>query len=133
MSPRVTNPREIDAVLKLPAPARYEHFIKRVVDSGEAWGLWNDGWAMGSTDVGQPTFPLWPAKEYAELSAKEHWANFSPVPISLEDLVDELLPKLEEDGVQPSIFRVPTGDATMPLIHQVVKDLRTEMGRYEKG
>ncbi len=33
------NPEQVEAVLKLPAKERYGHFIKRVADFEEAWGL----------------------------------------------------------------------------------------------
>jgi hypothetical protein len=49
----------------------------------------------------------------------------------LEDLVNELLPKLNEDNIQPSIFRTPEGDSVMPDISQLIADLKNEMSRYE--
>jgi hypothetical protein len=98
MATRPISPKQIEAVLKLSGPSRYDHFIKRVVDSQRAWGLWDEGWAMGSDDLGKQTFQLWPAKEYAALSAAGLWAGYEPAEIPLEDLVNELLPKLQEDN-----------------------------------
>src|SRR5688572_2502535 len=102
MAGRKLRPREMEAVLALDAPTRYEHFVKQVADRNEAWGLWSNGWAMGMDDEGTPTFPLWPAKEYAELCAKGNWKGFEAAEIPLNDLIDELLPKLQDDGVKPS-------------------------------
>src|SRR5215510_6779044 len=107
MPQRVISPKQIEAVLKLSGPERYDHFIKHVADCREAWGLWKDGWAMGEDDSGVSTFPIWPAKEYAALSADGPWRGYEPSSIPLGDLVDELLPKLEEDGILPSVFRTP--------------------------
>ncbi|MCZ1269023.1 DUF2750 domain-containing protein, partial [Paenibacillus tundrae] len=42
--------KEFEAVIKLPANIRYEYFIKKVTDSEEIWGLYDDGWAMSSDD-----------------------------------------------------------------------------------
>ena len=131
MSQRVVSPKQMEAILKLPGPERYDHFIKHVADCEEAWGLWRDGWAMGEDDSGAPTFPIWPAKDYAALSADGPWTGYEPASIPLDDLINELLPKLEEDEVKPSIFRTPQGDAVMPDIPQLMADLQREMSRYE--
>jgi len=131
MSSRTVSTKEIRAILKLPCPDRYNYFIKHIADTEEAWGLWNDGWAMGSDDSGRPTFPIWPAKDYAVLCADGPWSSYEPAAIPIQDLIEELLPKLKEDGVQPSIFRTPQGDAAMPSVLQILADLATEMSRYE--
>jgi hypothetical protein len=105
MSSRSISAKQMEALLKLPGPGRYDHFIKSVVDREQAWGLWNNGWAMGRDDAQRSTFPLWPAREYAALSAVGEWAGYQAAEIPLDDLINELLPKLERDGVQASIFR----------------------------
>lgn len=121
----------MEHVLALDAPARYDHFIKQAADRNMVWGLWNDGWAMGEDDNGNPTFPIWPAAEYAELCAKSEWADYEAAEIPLDDLLEELLPKLQEDSVQPSIFQTPNGVSVMPRIEQLLADLRNEKSRYE--
>jgi len=65
---------------------------------------------MGADDDGRPTFPLWPASEYAALCAMETWDGYEPTEISRTDLVHELLPKLLDDGVRPSVFRTRQKD-----------------------
>jgi hypothetical protein len=131
MSQKSLSQKQIAAVLDLAGPERYDHFIKRVVDARCAWGLWNEGWAMGVDATGRATFPLWPASEYASLCAVGMWIEFEPTEITLSDLIDELLPKLLSDGVQPSVFRTPEGDAILPAIPQLLADLENEMSRYE--
>jgi hypothetical protein len=44
--------KEVDAVFALPGPDRYEHFVKRVADWEEVWGLASEGgWVMmGDSD-----------------------------------------------------------------------------------
>lgn len=32
--------KQIEAILKLPAPKRYSHFIKKVVGWKQLWALW---------------------------------------------------------------------------------------------
>lgn len=124
--------KQIESVLKLPGPQRYSHFIKRVVDSDEAWGLWTeDGWALSSTDKGETAFPLWPHRQYAALCAVDAWEGYEPAAIPLDDLLTELLPKLRADRVCVSVFRSPEGEAVFPAIEQLTVDLRQELTRYE--
>lgn len=128
--PRILSEKQIEATLKLDGPKRYDHFIKHVVDTQEAWGLWKEGWALGADDAERPTFQLWPAKEYAMLCTVDAWEGYEASEIPLNDLVDELLPGLERDGIQPSVFRTPVGHSTMPSVQQLLADLKTEMARY---
>jgi hypothetical protein len=89
-----TTQKESDAVLRLDGPARFSHFIKRVVDSETAWGLWKDGWALMASDDGRQAFPIWPSREYAELCKVDEWSDYEVEEIRLRDLMEELLPKL---------------------------------------
>lgn len=128
---RRTTPKEIEAVLRLDGPTRYKHFVKRVVDDELAWGLWNDGWALMEDEAGQYVFPLWPAREYAELYAVGEWSGYLPEEIPLSDLMDELLPKLAEREVRPGVFPTPTGKGVTPTVLELLGALRTEMENYE--
>lgn len=131
MAERKISEKQIESILKLDGPARYDHFVKQVIGWERVWGLYNDGWAMGSDDDGHPNFQLWPAREYAVLNAVGEWAGFEPSEIPLEDLINELLPKLRRDGVGLGVFRTPEGKSVMPSIDQLEDDLRNEMTRYE--
>ncbi len=42
----------MEAVLALPREERYAHFVKRVADTEQVWGLYNNGWASAATDDG---------------------------------------------------------------------------------
>ena len=44
------NEKQIEAVISLPGHQRYEYFIKTVVDWESVWGLYQDGWALASTN-----------------------------------------------------------------------------------
>ena len=127
----ILSQKQIESILNLPGPQRYSHFIRRVVDSDEAWGLWTEGgWALSSTDEGETVFPLWPHREYAALCAVNEWEGYEPAAIPLDDLLTELLPKLGADHVRLSIFRSPDGQAVFPTIEQLTTDLRQELTRY---
>ena len=122
--------KKIEAVIALPGPKAYEYFIKRVADWEEAWSLYQDGWALGETDEGARTFPLWPAKDYARLCAIEEWGGYEPVAIPLDELMDELLPNLKQDNVLPSVFPRPSGIAVHREVDVLLCDLRRELSQY---
>lgn len=124
-------PREIDAVLQLDGASRYRHFVKRVVDNETAWGLWSDGWALMEDDVGRRVFPLWPAREYAELFLLEEWRDYVPERIGLQDLLDELLPKLAAAQNLLGVFPVPTGKGVTLSADELRHAIRAEMKLYE--
>jgi hypothetical protein len=121
---------QMESMLRLPANARYKHFVKVVVDWEEAWGLYNDGWALASTDDGVQVFPLWPAREYAELCAAGEWLKFVAKPISLRYLVGELLPALKEDGILPGVFCLPSDKGVTPAASDLLSDLNEEIKKY---
>jgi hypothetical protein len=127
---QVMNPNQIKAVPQLPGPKCYAHFIKVVADRQSAWGLYADGWALASTDEGDPVFPLWPAQEYAELTATNDWASYCPREIDIEDIFDGLLPSLLERGTLLGIFPTPTDKSVLPDITTFENDLRRELAKF---
>lgn len=125
------NSEQVRAVLALPGPERYEHFVKRVADWQLAWGLWDNGWASGRNDDGADTFPLWPARDYAALCATGPWEGFQPREIPVETLLDEILPNLAAEGSEPSVFPTPDEESVFPGVELLIEDLRHELSRYE--
>ena len=125
-----TPEKQVEAVLALPGHKRYRHFVKVVADTETAWGLWQDGWAMVATDDGEMAFPLWPAKVYAELCAVGEWAGYEAAEIEVEDLLGELLPMLERDGVQPAVFMTTQSKGVTSATAVLSNDLRQELDRY---
>lgn len=126
----VLHPKQIEAVLRLPGPERYKHFIKQVADTEKVWGLYKDGWALAATGDGTEVFPVWPAKEYATLCAKDEWLGFEPSEISLNDFMNELLPKLKAGGKLPGVFYTPNDKGVTLEIRQLLADLEKELENY---
>lgn len=124
------NPKQLSAVIALPGDSRYEHFVKVIADWQEVWGLYQDGWALAAADDGTTIFPMWPAKEYAEVCAEKEWAGHEAKAFSLDDLLNELLPKLERDGMLPGVFFTPSSNGVTPSIDQLRRDLGRELQNY---
>jgi len=128
---RQLTPKQIESVVRLPGPKRYEHFVKQVADWEEAWGLYSDGWALAGTSEGQRVFPLWPAHEYAEQCATGDWSGYSPKVISLDDLLNVLLPRLSGDGDLTGVFYTPDDKGVTVDAAQLLNDLKAEAEKYE--
>lgn len=109
---------------------RYDHFIKVVADRQLAWGLFAEGWALAATDEGAPVFPVWPAEEYAALCAVGDWAEYTPKEIDVEDLLEGLLPSLNERKVVLGIFSTPANKGVIPEISIFEADLRNELAKF---
>jgi len=123
--------QEIKAVINLPGEKRYTYFIKRAADQDQVWGLWNEGWAMGITDDGTRTIPVWPAEEYAELCRVGDWSSFRPKPIPLEEFMHSMLPDIAKDGFRVSIFDAPNESAVLVSDEEFIRDLESELSKYE--
>lgn len=121
---------EIKALLQQDGPTRYKYFVKRVVAFERAWGLWNDGWALADDDTGHRVFPLWPAAEYAQRCAIESWSDYRAEEITLDDLLEELVPKLRSTGVKVGIFPTPGGQGVTLALEEFARDLMVEQERY---
>lgn len=122
--------RKFAAVLALPGNKRYQHFIKVVADRQEAWGLYQDGWAMAGTDDGAAVFPLWPEKEYAEACAQQEWAGYEPREIELDHLMEVVLPQLKTEGSLPGVFFTPSSKGVTPAVDELLAALEEELQNY---
>jgi len=102
--------KEFEAVSALPGPARYAHFIKRVADREELWGLANpEGWVLSADDEGRECLPVWPSEAYAARQAVGEWEGTTPRAITLDDWLRTWIPGMERDGKQVAVFPTRAG------------------------
>ena len=118
----------MQAVLRLPAARRYSYFLQRVAESGEVWGLDGEGWALALDDSGRDVLPLWPAPEFAALCATRLWAGFQPRAIKLQELLENVLPQLEEEGMPVGVFFTPEGQGHPVSARELIDALSTPSG-----
>lgn len=124
------NQKQLEAVLKTDAPKRYKYFMRLAADQKEVWGLWDDGWALAGDEKGSQIFPLWPAEEYAKLCSIDIWSSYKPEVISIEELKEDLLPRLEQDGILLGIFYTPNNKGVVVDVGEFTKHLDFELSRY---
>lgn len=123
--------KQIEAILKLPAPKKYSHFIKKVVGWKQLWGLYDDGWAMSETGDGEMIFPLWPEKEYAGICISGDWSNYKPESIELDEVLDSMIPMLRERGILLGVFYTIQDGSVIANVDELESDLREELSKYE--
>ena len=124
------NEHQIRAVLALPAPKKFEHFVKEAAAWEKVWGLYQDGWALAGDEGGVTIFPLWPAKEYAALCAQNEWVGFEPREIPLDEFMSFLLPKLKSDGFLPGLIYTPSNQGVTPPVDELLEALNSELTNY---
>ena len=124
------NKKQIESVLKLDGQKRYEHSIKMIADREEVYGLYNNGWGLVS-DGKQTLFPIWSAKEYAQINAIEDFENFKPKAISLKDFIEDVLPTLKDNNDGVTVFLTPENNGVTPDIDRLISDIKVELQNYE--
>lgn len=123
------NQKEFESVINLPANIRYEYFIKKVVDSEEVWGLYENGWSVTEDDKGNKLLPFWPKKEFAEYCTTDGWEIYSSKSMDLYEFIDDFLPNLKKEGFKPSIF-LNNADSAVLEVDILIEDLKTELEKY---
>jgi Protein of unknown function (DUF2750) len=120
-------PDEKEMVLALPARERYGYCIQLAVDGDEAWGLKNEeGWVLAG-DEERDAFPLWPHPDLAAACALGDWEGAVPEPIGLDELLEDLLPILVEDGIAVAVFPGVDGESAVVSPQDFRRDLEAEI------
>jgi len=128
----MVNDREFAAVIALPAQERYGHFIKRVADSEQLWGLRSaEGWLLLGDDTNADSFPVWPAERYAAAYAEAQGCEESPQAIDLDAWREELLPQFLSDNVLVAVFPIPAGPGVVVTAEDHAAHLEHELQQYE--
>jgi hypothetical protein len=120
-----TGEEELRALQSLCAEDRAVHLVQLVADWEEAWGLLDDqGWVVAKeTDA----FPLWPHPDLARACTQGNWEGAEPEAISLDDLLEELLPLLEEDGLHTALFPTPDDPGVILEAPELRRRLEAEL------
>lgn len=124
------NPKQVAHVVSLSSEKRYQHFIKVIADWEVVWGLYDGGWALSETNDNERVFPVWPAKEYAELCAENEWSGYEARSFSLDELVSELIPSLINDSVLIGVFSTSEQGSIVVTGQQLINDLEIELDNY---
>jgi hypothetical protein len=115
-------------ILALPSRERYGLFLQLAVDWEEVWGLHSDdGWVLSSAGDGRDLFPLWPHPQFAAACAHGGWSGTAAAAVPLDELLSDLLPILEEDGMAIAVFPGPDGEGVLVTPAELKQDLQAEL------
>lgn len=116
---------EVAQLLALTPADRALAFFQLAADWEEVWGLKDaDGWLVSKeTDA----LPLWPHAVFAEACARGAWEGALPEPLPVDDLLEDLLPVLEEDGLRVAVFPVPEDPGILMPPEEVRDRLEAEL------
>jgi uncharacterized protein DUF2750 len=96
---------EVRQTLAQPPGERAITFFQLVADWEEAWGLKDaEEWIVARKN---DALPLWPHSAFASACARGAWEGAAPQAISIGELLDDLIPLLEEDGLGVAVFPSP--------------------------
>lgn len=116
---------EAQRLLALPAEDRATAFFQLLADWEEAWGLRDgQGWIVAK-DTG--ALPLWPHEDLAAACARAPWEGAEPEPVSIDELLDDLLPLLEEDGLGIAVFPTPDDPGALMALGDFRQRLEREL------
>lgn len=97
----------------------YQLFLEEAFATGCVWALESDdGFALCPSNTSErEVLPLWSQPEFAEVHAVNEWADYKPVPIAVEELMDDWLPGLHEELklVGPNWNTALEGDELEPI------------------
>ena len=128
---RIINKKEIENVIKIDDQRRYKYFMNFVCDQQEAWGLFNNGWALsGSNNSETELFPLWPAKEFSEFCSLKEWKDYKAKPISLTELLEDLIPEVQKKKMAFAIFHTPENKGIVISPEILFCHLQEELKKY---
>ena len=78
----------------------FDRFIVDALKTGCVWGLEGpEGWAICPSDKYPNTdvMPFWSQPEFAQALCDGEWSVYKPIPIAVEELLEEWLPGMHED------------------------------------
>lgn len=112
-------------ILALPAEARTIAFFQLAADWEEAWGLKDAaGWIV-SRETG--ALPLWPHSAFASACARGAWAGAVAEAIPLDELLEDLMALLDEDGLKLAVFPTPADPGTLLSPRELRERLEREL------
>jgi hypothetical protein len=128
---REVNDQELAAVLNLPAPERYDYFVKKAADGDAMWGLRDaEGWVTTADDEGVLHLPVWPHPAFAAACAESEWAGAAPEAIDVDEWVQGAARLLAEDGLRVAVFPTPAGQGISVAPERLKDDFEREQERF---
>lgn len=97
-------PEEMENLLSQPAEIRYQHFLDKVADWEEIWGVCDEqGWLVQVTTGQRRYITLWSHPALTDDAIKRHLPEAQAEEIDFELLLEQWLPLLKQEDINISI------------------------------
>ena len=108
-----------------------DRFIVEAMELGCVWGLQGpDGWALSASEDHDDVdvIPFWSQEAFARTHCVDDWQNYQPVPVDLEEFLEDWLPGMHEDVLLIGINwnEELDGEEIEPL--DLLEEFEAEMG-----
>ncbi|MEP5230891.1 MAG: DUF2750 domain-containing protein [Alloalcanivorax sp.] len=128
---RINTP-QFDAVLAISSADRSSHFVGKVADWEQLWGVKNDlGWLVSITSEDLEYFPVWSHSKHAKKIVDEHFYGHHAVEIPIEEFLSHWLPTFEADNVKAGVFPSKKWVSWVMEPTDLAQCLRDEAAQYE--
>lgn len=126
------NQKEIDNVIALQPIDRYRYFIKKIADWEEFFTLTdeNGDYALSELD-NHELFPVWSAKEFAELCKTDGWEKYNIKKLSLDDLEGEIIEFITTKNCLINVFPVHSNTGFVVSLKEFIRDLNDELDKIQ--
>ncbi|AQY22605.1 DUF2750 domain-containing protein [Riemerella anatipestifer] len=126
------NQKEIESVVLLEPFERYKYFIKKVADWEIFFTLLNEdgNYALSKLD-NYELFPLWSAREFAELCKINGWEKYSIKELSLDDLENEIIDFIIEGSYLINVFPIYDKTGFVVNLQEFTRDLNDELEKIQ--
>lgn len=115
---------------------RYDDFLELAAKWEGFWGLYHHGWLL-HTSSGQTFCPVFARREDAQSWGASIQTNHIPVPITLIDAIEHIVPDWRENGVMAGVSPTPAlapvmvapGDLSADLLDALKTAMAKQFGR----
>lgn len=125
------NNKEIENVTSLEPKERYQYFIKKVADWEVFFTLLTEDGVYALSELeDKKLFPLWSAREFAELCKISGWENYLVKELNLDDLEDEIIDFIVDTDCLINVFPVYDKTGFVVNLQELTRDLSEELKNY---
>ena len=130
--PIMISQKEFEKVSELNPEKRLSYLIKRIADFEEVWLLYNDadGYALNEETDGSDSFPVWPFKVFSDVWIEGEFSRFTSKKVTLELLLNSILPKLEEQQIRILAFPTDVGEGVLLKCAEFRELVEDELSQY---
>src|SRR5262245_29495735 len=114
---------QVQAILSLSDKERYYLCIKQIAGWNELYSIYDDDWVLLGDDPGARYFPIWPAREYAELYNTQNDKAYTIKLVKLDEFMDKFLDNFKADQISLGVFLTPENKGVILPVNDFKDDM----------